>query len=66
MGIQRREELNSAWGWGEETLRKLLILELTFELALRVESQFTGSGGKVLWAEEAAKTKAQRRKHWEC
>lgn len=52
---QRREEPSYACEQGEEIPTKLLILELTFELTLRVELQFTRSGGKIFQAEEAAK-----------
>lgn len=45
--MQRKEELNCAYGQGEEILRKLLISEMAFEIALRVESQFIRSGEKV-------------------
>lgn len=51
----KREKPSYACKQGEEIPTKLLILELMFELALRVELQFTRSGGKIFWAEESAK-----------
>lgn len=47
IGTQRREDPSYTCEQGEKFPTKLLISELMFELALRVELQFTRSRGKI-------------------